>query len=348
VEQSILKPIDKSKKIEVFVISQRDQQILLGSKEMIGKKVDLTSVKQARNGKNSWLIETWPDGKEYMTGYIKGSGYMDYDGLGWTVLVRQPEDIAIAPVNQLQQFIMMTGLISAVIFAFIAWFLAGKISRPLRSISAAALQLKNGQKVDIPEPKGIAEIEILSSSLKELIDSLYNTEKQLGKMENIAQHDVLTGLPNRLALNDFIETTAKQSVIRGQSVTFLYIDLDNFKPVNDTHGHQAGDLLLKEVAKRIQQCIRSDDFAARLGGDEFAVILPGTGEHSRAEAKKVANRIVKDLHQPYLLDTVEVTIGCSIGGAVWRDPNENPSDVLRLADEALYKAKRNGKNRAAI
>ncbi|MFC7372821.1 diguanylate cyclase domain-containing protein [Fictibacillus iocasae] len=348
VERSILKPVDKSKKIEVFVISERDQAVVLGSKDLIGKKLRIKSVKQAEKGKNSWTMETWPDGKKYMTGYVKGSGYMDYEGLGWTVLVRQPADIAFAPVNDLQQFIMMTGLLCALVFAVIAWFLAGRVSQPLGSISSAALQLKNGHNVAIPEPKGITEIEILSASLKELIHSLSATEKELDKMENIAQHDSLTGLPNRLALDDFIATAAKQAVQDDQPVSFLYIDLDDFKPVNDTYGHQTGDLLLKQVAQRIQRCIRSGDFAARLGGDEFAVILPHTGTQYQAEARKIAERIVKDLHKPFTLGDVIVTIGCSIGGAVWRDAKENPSNVLRLADEALYKAKRNGKNRAAI
>ncbi|WP_307283893.1 diguanylate cyclase domain-containing protein [Bacillus sp. SORGH_AS_0510] len=349
VQQEILKPLkDKMNAAEVFVISKNDQVVLLGPKPMIGKRLPLDSIKQAQKGQNSYQIETWPDGKKYLTGYALGDGYQDYPGLGWSVLVRIPEDTAFATVSDLKKTILKTGALLALVFAILGWFIARYITKPLQRITNAANRLRAGEKVEIPSYRGIKEIEILSLSLRELLDSLVRTVSDLGKMETLAHHDKLTGLMNRIAFDSYIKTALERANSLEERLTFLYLDLDGFKKVNDTYGHQVGDLLLQEAAKRLQGCVRSEEGVFRIGGDEFMLVLFTPAEAPNQAATYVAEKVIESLNQPFDLVNEQLHVGCSIGAAVWEDETTAPIEIIRCADEALYVSKRTGKNKVTF
>jgi diguanylate cyclase (GGDEF)-like protein len=341
IQDIILKPLqEKRQNVDLFIISSKDNTVLLGPERFLGKPLDLKSINAANSNKNDWKLERWPDGKSYLTGYAFGKGYKDYKGLGWTVIVRQPESVAYASVENLQKFILMIGTLSAVLMATIGWFLAGKIANPLHKIAQTANELRRGKAVEIPIMKGIKDIEVLSLSLRALVSSLIKTESELDKMETIAMHDALTGLPNRFsvyahlnALND----DDSQKVI-------LYLDLDGFKKINDTFGHQMGDDLLKEVGHRLKLSLDPAHFAARLGGDEFVVIMKSDTKKPVQEVKVIANQIIKTLNEPFLLKSQKAYIGCSIGAAIWPAGCNDPEEILQRADEALYISKNSGKN----
>jgi len=348
IEASLLKPLQDRKDIEVFVVSATDDTVLLGSDDMIGNPLTLNSLYRARSGQNHWQLEIWPDGQEYLTGFVAATGYMDYPGLDWVVLVRQPSGIAYAPVKNLQMYIMVVGGALAAIFALVGWFMGGVVANPLEEIARAADRLRSGEKTLMPQHKGIREIEVLESSLRQMIFSLTQTESALGVMESIAQHDPLTGMSNRLALNDYLSRAEEVAGVTGRSITFLYLDLDGFKKVNDELGHHAGDLLLKEVAQRLKDTVREGEMVARLGGDEFVMVLQTPGEHPERIGEAVANRVIEVLNSPILLEGQEAHVGCSIGGAVWPRDGEKALEVLQLADKALYDSKRSGKNRVTF
>jgi diguanylate cyclase (GGDEF)-like protein len=349
VQQEILKPLkDKRNGAEVFVISKNDQVILLGPKPMIGKRLPLDSIRQAQKGKNSYQIETWPDGKKYLTGYALGNGYQDYPGLGWSVLVRIPEETAFATVDDLQKTTLKTGALLALVFAILGWFIARYITRPLQRITNAANRLRAGEKVEIPSYRGIKEIEILSLSLRELVDSLVRTVSDLGKMESLAHHDKLTGLMNRIAFDSYIKTALDRANSLGEKLTFLYLDLDGFKKVNDTYGHQVGDLLLQEAARRLQGCVRTEEGVFRIGGDEFMLVLFTSAETPTQDASAVAEKVIESLNHPFDLVNEQLQVGCSIGAAVWEDEKAAPIEIIRCADEALYTSKRTGKNKVTF
>jgi hypothetical protein len=160
VEQSIIKPLKNRREIELFVVSASDNTILLGPKEMIGQQLYMESIEEARRGENHWALETWEDGKEYLTGFVYAGGYLNYPGLGWTILVRQPVNIAYSSVKDLQNFILLLGFVFTLCFAVIAWFITGKAVKPLKDITAAANLLRAGEMVEIPQHKGIRDIEI--------------------------------------------------------------------------------------------------------------------------------------------------------------------------------------------
>jgi diguanylate cyclase (GGDEF)-like protein/PAS domain S-box-containing protein len=184
------------------------------------------------------------------------------------------------------------------------------------------------------------------------------TERKLAeeKIQNLAFHDSLTGLPNRRLLNDRLIQTMAASKRSGHFAALMFIDLDNFKPLNDQHGHAAGDLLLQEVARRITGCVREVDTVSRFGGDEFVVLLSELDvdiAESVTEAGVVAEKIRVALAEPYVLAIRQqgraettVTHHCtsSIGVVMFIDHEISADDILKRADLAMYQAKEGGRN----
>lgn len=156
-----------------------------------------------------------------------------------------------------------------------------------------------------------------------------------------ANHDALTGLPNRRMFEGSLALTTEQAACQGRAVAVLMIDLDGFKAVNDTHGHDAGDILLKTLAHRMTATIRSTDMVARLGGDEFVVLLPDM--ESRAAAARVAETLVDQLSLPVPFADVMLQVSASIGIGILH-PGEDPEGLLKAADDAMYAVKRGGKH----
>lgn len=347
VRRSILAPSQDRHLVEFFVVGQ-DRDILLGPRAMIGQKLELPVLGDLQPGQSRWEIQRWPDGNEYLTGFTLSQGYQDYPGLGWTVVARQSLEQAYAPAYELRSNIMFMGGGLAVIFAFLGWLISGYFTRPLKKIASAADRLSAGEASEIPELQGSREIHQLSRSIRHLVESLTQQQTALGMMESLAHHDALTGLPNRMALEKFLPQAQQRSRMLQDCLALLYLDLDGFKPINDTHGHAAGDQLLTAVAQRLRQCLREGDMVARLGGDEFLMVLQVPGLDAQQHARQVAERTIAALGQPVLLEVGEVRIGCSIGGALWPVDHTELSIVLQRADEALYKAKHGGRTRAVF
>lgn len=347
IEQSVLRSGGSQPEIQVFVVS-RDNTILLGPEGSQGQSLDLPALGRARSGDDGWMIVRWPDGRDYLTGYAYGNGHKDYRGLGWTVLARQSLDTAYASVYSLQRDIVAWGVGVAALFALIGWVAAGRVAAPLRRIAVAADRLKAGESLEIPDHRGVTDIEMLTSSLRALLDNLIHSETARGHAEAQANQDRLTGLPNRLALETHLERAVASARRHGTAVAVLCMDLDGFKAVNDSRGHHAGDLLLREVAARLSACARAGDLAARLGGDEFLMVIDAPRGQAREDAVLIGQRVIKALEAPYLLEGDEARIGCSVGAAVWPQHGDDIHDIIRLADEALYRSKRTGKNRVTL
>ena len=160
-----------------------------------------------------------------------------------------------------------------------------------------------------------------------------------------AHHDALTGLPNRRSLQDRLGGALKRLTRQPGSVAVLFLDLDGFKKVNDTLGHETGDELLRVVAGRIQASIRDVDTAARIGGDEFVVVLENVTGDAVAAASRVATKLIAAVGTPFDLPAGRAVIGTSVGIAVTADPRADPDALLRAADDAMYRAKSAGRGR---
>ena len=165
-------------------------------------------------------------------------------------------------------------------------------------------------------------------------------------MRHSAHYDALTDLPNRTLFTDRLRQALTQAKRDKAQMAMMFIDLDQFKPVNDTHGHDVGDLLLKRVAERMLNCLRASDTAARIGGDEFVVLLP-TIEDVR-DAMMIAEKILQALSQPFELTGHSLNISASIGVAVYPEHGSDEKLLLRNADIAMYHAKKIGRNNVKL
>jgi diguanylate cyclase (GGDEF)-like protein/PAS domain S-box-containing protein len=166
------------------------------------------------------------------------------------------------------------------------------------------------------------------------------------ELNHIAHYDPLTGIPNRLLLADRMKQAIAQTAREKNMMAICYLDLDGFKPVNDELGHEAGEAVLIEVAKRIGNTIRGGDTVARLGGDEF--VAPLLGQEKREESIATIGRILAAIAEPIIIKDRAVSVSASIGVSLYPLDDEAPDTLLRHADQAMYVAKQSGKNRFHI
>jgi signal transduction histidine kinase/ActR/RegA family two-component response regulator len=171
VRETLLGSMKDAIPADVIVLNQAGQ-ILFGTDDITSKTLDLPSVRAARAGNAGFAVEQWPNGKAYVTGYSKSDGYRSYAGLNWTVLVRENQKQAFAPVRSLHQTILVWGCIFSALAAALAWILASKLSRPLLQLSDTAERLRRGQKTEFPAVGGFAEASSLSQSLRSLVKEL--------------------------------------------------------------------------------------------------------------------------------------------------------------------------------
>lgn len=179
------------------------------------------------------------------------------------------------------------------------------------------------------------------------------TEQKLieARVKHLAYHDALTDLPNRLLLTDRLEQTLAACERHGQNSALLFFDLDHFKHINDSLGHSCGDAVLREVTRRLLAHTRKVDTVARLGGDEFVVLLCGLEKGSaslRMQVLSSAEKLLAELSSPMLIEGHSLQLGCSIGIALLPEHGNNPDDLLKRADIALYKVKENGRHGVAF
>jgi len=161
-----------------------------------------------------------------------------------------------------------------------------------------------------------------------------------------ATHDYLTGLPNRYLFSDRFSQALAQARRKRRKVALLFIDLDNFKTVNDTYGHEAGDDLLKEASERLRKVFREMDTVCRLGGDEFTVILPEAGE--RIDVERVAERLMEIFDIPFTVGSRDILLQISVGISIFPDDGDDDQTLLKKADLAMYRTKKHGRSAFAF
>lgn len=206
---------------------------------------------------------------------------------------------------------------------------------------------RNGET--LPVEVRVCALEIDGQTIfSAFLNDITERKKAEAIREHEASHDTLTGLPNRRALFNLLPQAVARANRNEAAMALLFIDLDGFKLVNDTQGHEAGDIVLREVAARLRGSIRQTDTAVRLGGDEFTVVLENLKD-GIADAKDVAQKILTAIQQPIPLGPTNANLSASIGIA-WHKPNDanTPDQLISRADTAMYEAKRTGKARICI
>jgi diguanylate cyclase (GGDEF)-like protein len=176
-----------------------------------------------------------------------------------------------------------------------------------------------------------------------IFGDISNQAQARERLHRLAYYDPLTGMPNRELLNDRFKTLLSLARRHKTLLGVLFLDLDQFKQINDSLGHAAGDELLKEATLRFSQCIRQADILSRVGGDEFVVLL--TDLQQRDEIAIVADKLAKTLNVPFILDQSECFVTVSIGVSIFPDDGMDISTLIKNADSAMYNAKKAGRNR---
>ena len=198
--------------------------------------------------------------------------------------------------------------------------------------TSSSLIVLNGQELVLGLDRNISERKQAELQLQALTE----------RFEHAAHHDLLTGLPNRAMLMDRLALELTRAKRSGTEVAVMFVDLDDFKRVNDTLGHPVGDDLLREVADRIGRTLRPSDMVARVGGDEFVIVVPDL--LNMHQAARVAQRLQDALAQPVAIGNLTVTVGCSVGISVSPQDGSEVDELLRHADLAMYEIKKEGKN----
>jgi diguanylate cyclase (GGDEF)-like protein len=175
---------------------------------------------------------------------------------------------------------------------------------------------------------------------------LQKLDDKQAELERIAHYDMLTGLPNRILLYDRLGQALALAHRKKTQIGLLYMDLDGFKIINDTLGHDAGDEALREVASRLAKIVRQADTLARIGGDEFVVLLSDLGEYADADAtaNAVASRYIDAMKSPFLICGTQCILGISVGVALGKEESSLDS-LLKAADRAMYEAKESSRDR---
>ncbi|HKA45418.1 MAG TPA: GGDEF domain-containing protein [Burkholderiales bacterium] len=244
-------------------------------------------------------------------------------------------------------------LVALVLAAAVAWYGAKALFlRRIRALLDAADRVRGGDfSVRVHLPPGKGELNRLAAAFDEMAEALQQRDAELRhavlELHSQATTDPLTRLSNRRHLSDLLPRELIRARRKDGKVAVLMIDLDFFKKINDTFGHNAGDLVLSEVGQLLRAGIRGSDIACRYGGEEISLVMPDTALKVATERAESIRKKIKNLqitHEGQVIGPITV----SIGVAIFPDHAEDPDTLLRVADAALYEAKRDGRDRIAV
>jgi diguanylate cyclase (GGDEF)-like protein len=308
-------------------------------------------------------------------GWSVGDGYLtsmvtvptpSSTALSWSIAVRQPLETALQPARLLLYKLLILGVVAAVLFGLVAYYLALYLSRPIEQLARSAKQVqRNEPGARFPLEHPVQEIAQLGQSLDAMTQSLLGKERELqeanasleatvaqrtaaltqanAELLSLAVHDGLTGVYNRRRFDEKLTEYTLLSRRTGRPFALLLIDADHFKRINDTHGHAVGDDVLKQLAALIQSSLRTTDFVARYGGEEFAVLLPEIAQPDTPEV--VAEKVRAAIAEAFFPVVERMTVSIGVGLA---DPADNShSALIKRADQQLYQAKAAGRNQVA-
>jgi diguanylate cyclase (GGDEF)-like protein len=255
----------------------------------------------------------------------------------------------------------MTGTAVFGVLLIVSLLLSLSITVPVRRLTAATRQLTAGNRAARAPRGGSAEIDQLAESFNAMADQIAHGEAELRahqteleehvaertqQLHHLAHHDPLTQLPNRRQLATQLAAALTRAAANDQRVALLFVDLDNFKSINDTLGHNFGDRVLQAITERLRSATASHALLARLGGDEFTVLIEEV--RTREEIEEFAAALVATLQQPLVVDGRILSTSASIGASLYPDHASDSEALLRAADVALFRAKELGRNRFAF
>ncbi len=270
----------------------------------------------------------------------------------WQLNVLMPEHVMLKSSRQVGEIVLWTSISALLIsLPILLWWLRRTFITPIESLNRALAAISSSQDfLQVKTTGNNDELDELNQAFNHMSQSLYESNQNIHKL---AYYDPLTGLPNRSLFSRILKRSLDKAERENSTIALMFLDLDNFKHVNDNLGHPVGDALLKKVTQRLSESLRAGDVSyrvdkdtnsnlSRLGGDEFTLLLPNL---SNAEsAGYVAQRLINAISEPFVIQDHEIYVGTSIGIALWPIDGQSMDDLLAHADAAMYLAKQRGKN----
>lgn len=259
----------------------------------------------------------------------------------------RPRAAVLAELDPLRGIMLQIVIGMSLTGILLAAILARAITHPIEVLGAAVQNFYDNDQAPALPVERQDEIGALARRFAELRtqigQQLAELEHRRRELEHLARHDALTGLPNRALFDDRMAVALASARRDDGGLALLFVDIDDFKPINDRLGHVVGDRVLEGVAARIRQSIRESDTAARIGGDEFVVLLPGIA--SAEDARVVADKIRAAIDRPFMIDGGELAVSVSMGLAHYPQDGSDSTTLARHADAAMYRDKAEGKAR---
>ncbi len=269
------------------------------------------------------------------------SAMVSVPSTGWFVVARIPTAEALVSVSQAQSYLIRHTFTAVAIVLLVTGLMVSWLLRPLHRAATLAGRMTAGELPLEPLPvESDDEVGHLTTAFNKLLAKLVSSQ---AKLERMAHHDPLTGLPNRSLLADRMKQALARAQRNGGQIGLLFLDLDDFKPINDTLGHEAGDEALQEIARRLQAVVRQSDTLARVGGDEFVLLVADLDETQAADGlRNLADKCLEAVAAPLHLNNAECGVGVSIGIALCGGGGRADT-LLEAADKAMYEAKQRGR-----
>lgn len=362
VVENLLPPLAFEQDIQAFVFDRQGQLIYAPDMAAMGRQrlpaeAPLGDTTQRRDLPPAQVLR-WDDGREYLSAVVNVQARSFASDLGWRVVVRQLADTAFAEAEAAERLAFALGVPVAVLAALLGWAAAHRLSRDLTRLADAARAVElAGHGSALPRLDSNHEVWQLSAALRRMTARLLSLNESMEaqvrqrtreleqanqELDRQARTDALTGLLNRRGLDIQLRQSVAMARRAQRPLSVLLMDLDHFKRINDTFGHDVGDEVLKLLARTLQRRLRDSDISARSGGEEFVAVLPDTDLEG---ARVIAEALVLAMAQQH--DAVWGRVTLSVGAATLR-AGDNESRLLRRADEALYEAKGQGRNRVCV
>ncbi|SDM45735.1 diguanylate cyclase [Oryzisolibacter propanilivorax] len=367
--QSLVPQSARARGVELFIFNREGQLILAPAARdaMLEAKSQQLPAALASGGSDApdrdsaspdgeTAVVRWDDGVRYLTATTRLAARTTASDLGWTIVARQPIGMAFEEADRLVRLTLACGLAAVLLAWLLAWRAAHRLGHDLETLAGAAARVHAGDsEAHIPEMRSSTEARQLGQALAGMTQRLLaanqaleetvqqrtrQLQQALQALERQASTDPLTGVLNRRGFDARMVALLGLARRSARPLSVVALDVDHFKRINDTHGHGAGDEVLRRLAASLQARARRSDVVARVGGEEFVVLLPDTDVAGARTIAQALLQVVAEQEDPVV---GRVTISAGVAGL--RGPEEEPATLLDRADAALYRAKREGRNR---
>lgn len=328
----------------IFILSQQDK--LVFSTNDTPKAKDFYYKINIFDDTTKTYEYTDYDNEKVISAYDTVFAFGQNEALGWKIVTSISLDVINDKVHETLEYNINLGITITVLVFFLIIIVAANISNSIKKVLHFAQSLKEGNYSERMHSKNsIREFEELSVILNDMSKTIERRNDELNSknelLQNLAHYDALTQIPNRMLFQETLDKSIIRANRHGTLIALLFIDLDQFKHINDSYGHDHGDEILKVTAKRLKSILREDDTVARLGGDEFTIILEEIKDPK--DINKIANSVIDMIKNNIFIQGKTFSIGCSIGISMFPQDANNKDDLIKYADTAMYKAKALGR-----